>query len=68
MGGHGFILARNGTFTSFDAPGSSTLTVATSINPPGDTTGYYFDASGSTHGFLRASNGTWTTIDVPGAS
>jgi hypothetical protein len=71
---HGFVLASNGTFTRFDAPGGGqihpliyTLGPPPSINPVGAIAGTYLDASGNEHGFLRAKNGAWTTIDVPGA-
>src|SRR5258706_4000916 len=48
----GFLRARDGTFTFFDVPGSSS-TQPTAMNPMGQITGYYEDASGI-HGFLRA--------------
>ena len=54
---HGFLRARNGVITTFDAPGAGTGpllgTFVTSINPEGMITGYYLDASGTIHGFLR---------------
>ena len=48
---HGFLRARDGTFTEFDAPGAVSTTPS-SINPAGAITGSYWDASG-VHGFLR---------------
>src|SRR5215475_13087497 len=52
------------TFTTFNAPGSSTT--PTNINSGGVITGWYNDTTG-THGFLRDATGTITTFDVPGA-
>jgi hypothetical protein len=49
---HGFLRARDGTFTTFDPPGS-TNTYPFDINPAGVIAGYYSDASGGSHGFLR---------------
>ena len=66
--------AKQGSFTTFDAPGSgSTLSpglysaLPPSINPAGAIAGTYFDASRNEHGFLRDKSGALTTIDVPGA-
>ena len=50
---HGFLRARDGTFTTFDPPGA-TSTLALSINAAGAITGWYIDASGLSHGFLRS--------------
>ncbi len=54
---HGFLRARDGTFTTFDAPGAgkgaNQGTFASSINPAGAITGTYKDASMVSHGFLR---------------
>jgi hypothetical protein len=49
---HGFLRARNGTFTKFD-PTGSTGTSPSAINPAGEITGNYTDANGTAHGFLR---------------
>jgi hypothetical protein len=53
----GFLRARNGTITTFDAPGAGTGlnqgTLAVGINPEGAITGYYTDATNVNHGFLR---------------
>lgn len=52
---------------TFDAPGSL-ATVPASINPSGDITGYYVDASNNTyHGFVRVADGTIMTFDAPDA-
>jgi hypothetical protein len=70
---HGFVRARNGVITTFDAPGadmtpfSGNGTIASSINPGGAIAGYFFDANVMSHGFLRAPNGTYKTFDAPGA-
>jgi len=63
---HGFLRGRDGTITTFDAPGAEG-TSAVSINPAGAITGFYGDASRVIHGFLRARDGTFTTFDAPGA-
>ena len=46
------------TIITFDAPGAGTLpgqgTIASSINPAGEITGWYDDASDVVHGFLRS--------------
>ncbi len=55
----------HGSITIFDPPGSN-ATFPRSINPGGEITGYYYDATGQ-HGFVRAANGTITTFDAPGA-
>jgi hypothetical protein len=55
---HGFLRARDDTFTKFDPPGSINLIQPTGINPEGAITGSYTDASGALHGFLRARDGT----------
>ena len=52
IGIHGFLRARNGTFTSFDPPGSA-ATQSNGINPAGAITGTFFDAGFTAHGFLR---------------
>jgi hypothetical protein len=75
---HGFLLAKNGAFTTFDAPGAALVfnTSPSSINPAAAITGSYFDdvaflPDGSVQclqrGFLRASTGTITPFDAPGA-
>jgi hypothetical protein len=72
---HGFLRARDGSITSFDAPpggfiGGSFYIYGgppPSVNPAEAITGTYFDASFVEHGFLRTRDGTFTTIDFPGA-
>jgi hypothetical protein len=51
------------TINTFDPP-NSTYTIASAINPTGEITGYYSDASGPQHGFLRKRDGTLITFDV----
>jgi hypothetical protein len=54
-----------GTFTSFDAPGS-TLTDAAGINDAGLITGRYQDANGIFHGFLLTGiGGIFISFDFP---
>jgi len=63
---HGFLRARDGTITTFDAPGAID-TFSYSINPAEAIAGTYDDANGVNHGFLRAPDVAITTFDVPGA-
>lgn len=63
---HGFLRARDGTFTTIDPPGAL-FTIAGGINSAGAITGYYSDASNLIHGFLRARDGTFTIFEAPGA-
>ncbi len=67
---HGFLRANNkdGTITTFDAPGDVNGIATSDINPAGEIAGYYLDASDVGHGFLRARDGTITTFVVPGAN
>ena len=62
---HGFLRAPDGTFTTFDPPGSLS-TAPVGINPAGAITGYYCDAV-TCHGFLRTPDGTLTPFDPPGS-
>jgi hypothetical protein len=72
---HGFVRSRDGSFTSFDAPGAGNQanqypiqgTQAFSMNSALAIVGYYTDTGGTTHCFLRAPNGTITNIDPPGS-
>jgi hypothetical protein len=72
-GNHGFLRARDGTFTTFNPPGPINIFAPTSfgpdlyINPAGAITGSFNDGFNINHGFLRVSDGTLTTFDVPGA-
>jgi len=47
---HGFLLDKEGSFTTIDVPGASS-TSALGINPRGDIVGDY-SAGGISHGFL----------------
>lgn len=53
--GHSFVLS-NGTFTSFDPPGTVVFSDASGINPAGTIVGIFFDAAGLEHGYIRTSN------------
>jgi hypothetical protein len=70
---HGFLRARDGNFTTYEAPGADTTansfngTFAANINPAGTIAGDYVDADNVGHGYLRAPDGTFTTFDAPGA-
>jgi len=54
---HGYLRARDGAFTTFDAPDAATDynggTFAVSINPADVITGFYYDADFVPHGFVR---------------
>jgi hypothetical protein len=70
-GAHGFLRERNGSFTTFDPPGS-TSTYVGSISTNGEIAGAWCETSLFTcarpHGFVRAKNGTFTTFDSPDSS
>src|SRR5262245_50543597 len=53
---HGYVRAKDGTSTTFDAQGS-TFTIPEGINPAGVIAGDYADASFVFHGFVRAKDG-----------
>ena len=68
----GFLRAKDGSFTTFDAvpsPSSPccTWTFGISINPAGVIAGFDNDAAFVNHGFVRAKDGTVTILDAPGA-
>jgi len=71
---HGFVRAPLGAIATFDAPGADITpgdcagTIPLSINPAGETTGFYVDAQFFFHGFVRDANGHVTDFDAPGAS
>jgi hypothetical protein len=71
---HGFLRHEDGTITTFDVqgPGGPYATQATSINPSGEVTGYYYDANNSqasgVSGFLRHENGEIIKFDAPDAA
>jgi hypothetical protein len=68
---HGFLRAKKGKITAFDAPGAGTGTrqgtYAYAIGARNVSAGYTVDDSGVYHGFVRAQNGNFTIIDVAGA-
>jgi hypothetical protein len=70
---HGFLMDRNGAFTTFDAPhagnvpGSLQGTYPFGINPNGAITGWYVDVENVNHGFVRDKHGALIEFDVPGA-
>ena len=53
---HGFVRRRDGSYSTFDAPGAARNgnlgTFSDSINNSGDVTGHYFAANAVLHGFL----------------
>jgi hypothetical protein len=68
----GFLRAKDGTFTTFDAvPSPSdpccTWTSPLAINPAGEIVGYDNDFHDLNHGVLRAKDGSITILDAPGA-
>jgi probable HAF family extracellular repeat protein len=64
--GHGFVRDSNGVFTTIDAPGAGSFTVAFGIDSRGRTVGGYADDRGRLHGFLKNKE-AFTVIDYPGA-
>jgi len=68
---HGFVRSKQGTFTTFDAPGAGTGpglgTLPEVNNNPGAIAGNYTDANGVNHGFLRDKQGSFNTFNVPSA-
>lgn len=69
---HGFLRARDGTFTIIDGPGveqsAGGSTGATSINSRGVILGGFSTTNaGPGHSYLRATDGTFTVFDFPGA-
>jgi probable HAF family extracellular repeat protein len=67
-GYHGFLRSSDGSFTTFDAPGSYSGggTLAIGLNQQGAVVGYYADANDRFHAFLRRPDGTFTTDVAPG--
>jgi len=68
----GFLRAKDGNFTTFDAvpsPSSPccTWTFGVAINPAGEIAGFDNDYNAVDHGFVRARDGTITILDAPGA-
>jgi hypothetical protein len=61
--GHGFLRARDGSFTTFDIPGAVNGTFPVGINDGGEVTGIYVDATLAAHSFVRAPDGTFATFD-----
>jgi hypothetical protein len=47
---HGFS-ELGGFYTSFDAPGATTMTTANGVNDQGDIVGFFLNANGATVGF-----------------
>jgi hypothetical protein len=68
---HGYLRARDGTFTTFDAQGAGRGqfqgTLGQSINSKGVIAGNYVDHSYVWHCFVRAADGTISSFDAPGA-
>jgi len=64
---HGYLLRREGGYTTLDHPDSSTLTAAFGINDFGQIVGRYIDADRIPHGFLL-SEGRYNTLDPPGST
>ncbi len=71
---HAFLRNPKGEFTTFDAPGATSVaafgygTFPRSINFAGSVTGHYSGAHNVIHGFVRSPSGQFTTFEAPGAS
>jgi hypothetical protein len=68
----GFVRAKDGSFTTFDAVASPsspccTWTFGVAINPAGVIAGYDNDFDSVNHVFVRARDGTIRILDAPGA-
>src|SRR5215471_18121064 len=68
-GTHGFLRAKDGTITTFDATPASIYTNAASINSAGTITGYWADPAifPDTDVFVRDPKGIITTFAPPGS-
>jgi hypothetical protein len=64
---HGFLRARDGDITTFDAPGAGAYTGAIGINNKGTIAGNFTDSNGINHGFIRSAAGYFVTVDPPGS-
>jgi uncharacterized membrane protein len=64
----GYLRTKDGTITTFDAPGDTYGTRATGINDKGTITGTFSTSSVDSHGFIREADGTVTAFDVPNAT
>jgi len=61
---HGFLRHADGTFKSFDYPGTW-HTFAHAVNDAGQVVGVYEDDAGIAHGFLRNSDGSFVPLEHP---
>jgi hypothetical protein len=75
---HAFLRRRDGTLTSFEAPGAgdgtyqgtgaySFLGTLPGLNNFGATASLFLDANDVFHGYVRSPDGTFATFDAPGA-
>lgn len=64
---HAFLRATDGTFTTFDAPGSAHGTRPLAMNAKGLIAGDVDDVGNQDHGFLRKPDGSFETFDGPDA-
>jgi probable HAF family extracellular repeat protein len=63
-----FVRRPDGSYFSFEVPGSLPLTTgAAGINLLGQISGWYADEAFNYHGYVRNPNGKFTTTDFPGA-
>lgn len=64
-----FLRSANGTFITFDAPGTNDRATpgAVGISAAGTIAGNFNDSNYSQHGYLRTSDGAFTIIDAPEA-
>lgn len=65
-GDHGFVRTKDGTITSFDAPGAAG-TLGFFLNSDGTAVGPYYDGNGVNHAYLRTPDGSFTEFDAAGA-
>lgn len=65
-GDHGFVRAKDGTVTGFDAPNAAG-TLGYFINAGGTVVGPYYDSNGANHAYIRAPDGSFAEFDAAGA-
>src|ERR1051325_2676131 len=64
----GFVRGSNGTYQTFEFPGSTNTVNVFDMNEHGTSVGFYWEATwDNPHGFQRTRNGTMTMIEPDGA-
>jgi hypothetical protein len=63
-----FLVAKDGTLTSFALPTTTLILQQLGINSGGAIEGHYYDLSFNPVSFVRTANGTISTFTVPGSA